>query len=177
MEILILLAIGLVVGVVSGSLGIGGGVLMLPALVWLCGMKPIQAAGTTLGVLVVPVVLPAALDYYKHGHIDMRAAMWVAVAFAIGGYAGSQLRTNALLPEELLRFCLGLVMMYIAWQLIISSDVLAARAATGLTATLLAWLAYRMLHALGKRALSRPSLEAAIQRVDEERRGDPDYHI
>ena len=80
MDILRYLAIGLAVGTVSGALGIGGGVLMLPALWWLCEMPPTKAAGTTLAVLVVPVVLPAAWEYYDKGHIDVRAALWIAVA-------------------------------------------------------------------------------------------------
>src|SRR5260370_1267920 len=117
MEIFVYLGIGLTVGLVSGTLGIGGGVLMLPALVLLCGFSPAQAAGTTLAVLVVPVVLPAALEYGSRGHINVQAALWIAMAFAVGGYGGAVLRNQEVLPEATIRLCFGLLMMYIAFDL------------------------------------------------------------
>ena len=92
MDIFLYLCIGLTVGVLSGTLGIGGGVLMLPALIWICGLAPGRAAGTTLAVLVVPVVLPAAYAYFEKDNIDFRAAMWIALAFGFGGYGGALLR-------------------------------------------------------------------------------------
>src|SRR5438094_9377817 len=156
MDILLFLGIGLVVGVLSGTLGIGGGVLMLPALIWLCGLPPSRAAGTTLAVLVVPVVLPAAYAYFEKDNIDFRAAMWIALAFGFGGYGGALLRNYEVLPEELLRLAFGLIMIYIACNVILSSDAHAAKAAAGLTATVLAWLAYVALRTLGRRMLARP---------------------
>jgi uncharacterized membrane protein YfcA len=176
-NILVYLGIGLVVGVVSGSVGIGGGVLMLPALMWLCGMEPRCAAGTTLAVLVVPVVLPAAYDYWCNHHVNVKAALWIALAFAIGGYTGAALRTNHVLPDWLLRLGLGLIMMYIALNLIVISDSEAAKAAAGVTATLLAWLTFLWLRAVGKGALARPKLHEQIQRMHEQGHGDPDYYI
>jgi len=177
MEILLYIGLGLTVGVVSGSVGIGGGVLMLPLLTWMCGMHPQRAAGTTLAVLVVPVVLPAAYDYWLKDQIDLKAALWIALAFAIGGYAGAALRNNALLPEGLLRICLGLIMMYIAVHLVVMWDADAAKAAAGVTASLLAWLAYLGLRSLGRRALAPAKLQEQIQRMDQQGRGDPDYYI
>jgi uncharacterized membrane protein YfcA len=177
MTILLYLAIGLAVGVVSGSVGIGGGVLMLPALIWLCGFKADMAAGTTLAVLVVPVVLPAALEYYTRDKIDIHAALFIAVAFAVGGYAGAFLRHEHYLPEELLRLCLGLIMMYIAFNLIVMSDSQAAKAMAGLVGTVAAWLAFLGLRSLGRRTLSRPHLKAEIRRMDQTGHGDPDYYI
>jgi uncharacterized protein len=177
MEILLYIGIGLTVGVVSGSVGIGGGVLMLPLLMWICGMHPGRAAGTTLAVLVVPVVLPAAYDYWVKDQIDLKAALWIALAFAVGGYTGAALRNHALLPEEWLRICLGLIMMYIAINLVVTSDAAATKAAAGVTACLLAWLAYLGLRVLGKQALAPAKLQEQIQRMDEQGRGDPDYYI
>jgi uncharacterized membrane protein YfcA len=177
MDIVFYLGIGLSVGMISGSVGIGGGILMLPALMWLCGMDPRRAAGTTLAVLVVPVVLPAAYEYWSKDHVDLKAAIWMAVAFAVGGFAGAAMRNNHVLPEDVLRWGLGLMMMYIAINLIVISDSETAKAAAGITAMVLAWLAYLGLRALGKRALARPKLQEQIRRMDEQGHGDPDYYI
>jgi uncharacterized membrane protein YfcA len=177
MDIVQYLSIGLVVGVVSGTLGIGGGVLMLPALWWICNLPPSRAAGTTLAVLVVPVVLPAAYEYYLKGNVDWKAALWIALAFAVGGYGGAILRNRNMLPDELLRLVFGLLMIYIAFSVMLSAHPEAAKAAAGIVATALAWLAYLGLRGLGRRALARPKLLEQIQRMDQEGHGNPDYYI
>ena len=177
MDIFLYLCIGLAVGLVSGLLGIGGGVLMLPLLIWIFRLSPATASGTTLAVLVVPVVLPAALEYWSHGHIDFKAALWIAVAFGVGGYAGAALRSQELLPESALRLGFGIIMLYIALNLIVESDSEAAKAAAGLTATVGALAAFWGLRVLGRRALARPRLQEEIQRMEKEGHGDPDYYI
>jgi uncharacterized protein len=177
MEIIQYLSIGFLVGVVSGTLGIGGGVLMLPALWWICSLPPSRAAGTTLAVLVVPVVLPAAYEYYSKGNVDWKAALWIALAFAVGGYGGAVLRNRHLLPEELLRLTFGLIMIYIAFSVILSADSDAAKAAVGLVATGIAWMAFLWLRALGRRAVARPKLLEQVRRMDEQGAGNPEYHI
>jgi uncharacterized membrane protein YfcA len=177
MDIVLYLSIGLVVGVVSGTLGIGGGVLMLPALWWLCNFPANRAAGTTLAVLVVPVVLPAAYEYYVKGNVDWKAALWIALAFAVGGYGGAVLRHRHVLPEEVLRLAFGLIMIYIAFSVILSADPDAAKAAAGIAATGLAWVGFVGLRMLGRRALARPKLQEQIQRMDQQGHGNPDYYI
>ncbi len=177
MQVVQYIAIGLAVGLVSGALGIGGGVLMLPALMWICGMLPGQAAGTTLAVLVVPVVLPAAWEYYQRDQVNLKAAAWIALTFAAGGYLGAFLRHGGYLPTEMLQLALGLIMVYVATQLIVRSDNETAKAAAGLAATLLAWAVYLWLRRAGKRPLVRPSLTEAIQRLQDEGREDHDYNI
>ena len=74
MKIVLYLSIGLAIGTASGALGIGGGVLLVPALIWLCGMDPQHAAGTTLAVLVVPVVLPAVITYARADKLNIDQA-------------------------------------------------------------------------------------------------------
>jgi len=177
MDILQFLAIGLVIGVISGALGIGGGVLMLPALIWICKLPPSRAAGTTLAVLVVPVVLPAAWAYYQNKNVDFRAAAFIAVAFACGGFGGAWLHNANILPEEWLRLFFGLIMIYIALNMILMSDPETAKAAGGLSATIVAWLLYWRLRVLGKRALVTPKLEQQIRRMDEEGHTGTEYHI
>jgi hypothetical protein len=84
-----MLLIGLAVGVASGVVGIGGGILFVPALVWLAGMSQHKAQGTSLGALLLPVGLFAFLEYYRKGNADLRVALLLAVGFAVGGYFGA----------------------------------------------------------------------------------------
>lgn len=81
--------VGIVVGAFSGIVGIGGGILIIPALVWLFGMSQIRAQGTSLGALLAPVGLLAFLEYYRKGNADLRIALLVALGFVIGGYFGA----------------------------------------------------------------------------------------
>jgi uncharacterized membrane protein YfcA len=177
MSILLYLGIGLAVGLVSGAVGIGGGVLLLPALAWLCDLDHKSAAGTTLAVLVVPVVLPAAWQYYQEGHLNLTVAVWVAAGFALGGYVGAFLAVNGYLPVTALRLSFGLLMIYVAVRVIVGSDSEAANAMAGLVAVGFAWLAFLALRAVGRRHLSRPSLLEKIREAEQQERGGPDYYI
>jgi uncharacterized membrane protein YfcA len=84
-----MLLLGLVVGMVSGVVGIGGGILFVPALVWLAGMSQHKAQGTSLGALLAPVGLFAFLEYYRKGNADLRIAALLGVGFLFGGYLGA----------------------------------------------------------------------------------------
>ena len=84
-----ILLIGLVVGVASGVVGIGGGILFVPALVWLLGMDQHKAQGTSLGALLLPAGLFAFLEYYRKGNADIRIAALLAAGFLVGGYFGA----------------------------------------------------------------------------------------
>jgi uncharacterized membrane protein YfcA len=85
----LILLVGLVVGMVSGVVGIGGGILFVPALVWLMGMDQHKAQGTSLGALLAPVGILAFLEYYRKGNADLRVALLLAVGFLVGGYFGA----------------------------------------------------------------------------------------
>jgi hypothetical protein len=84
-----MLLVGLVVGMVSGVVGIGGGILFVPALLWLTGMSQHRAQGTSLGALLAPVGLLAFWEYFRNGQADLRIAMLLAVGFFVGGYFGA----------------------------------------------------------------------------------------
>ena len=84
-----MLLVGLVVGMVSGVVGIGGGILFVPALVWLAGMSQHKAQGTSLGALLAPVGILAFLEYYRDGNADLRVALLLAAGFLVGGYFGA----------------------------------------------------------------------------------------
>jgi len=84
------LIIGLAVGVLSGIIGIGGGILIIPILVYGFHMSQHKAQGTSLGALLAPIGLLAFIEYYKAGNVDVRAALLIAFGFLVGGYFGGR---------------------------------------------------------------------------------------
>jgi uncharacterized membrane protein YfcA len=102
----VLLAIGLVSGVASGLFGIGGGVLIVPALVYWVGFSQHRATGTSLAILLPPVGLAAVIEYYRHGNVDLRAALIIAAAVIFGGWIGALLANRVSGPQ--LRLAFGL---------------------------------------------------------------------
>ena len=87
--------IGLTAGILSGLVGIGGGVIIVPALVLLAGLSQHQAQGTTLALMVPPIGLIAAWTYFKSGYVDFRVAMWVCIGFVVGTIFGAKLAVVA----------------------------------------------------------------------------------
>ncbi|MGD0832744.1 MAG: sulfite exporter TauE/SafE family protein [Terracidiphilus sp.] len=85
----LMLLVGLVVGMVSGVVGIGGGILFVPALIWLAGMDQHKSQGTSLGALLLPVGIFAFLEYYRKGNADLHVALLLAAGFLVGGYIGA----------------------------------------------------------------------------------------
>jgi uncharacterized membrane protein YfcA len=88
-RIIILLLIGLAAGVFSGVLGIGGGIVIIPLLVYFLGFSQQQAQGTSLGLLLPPIGLLAVINYYKAGLVDMKAAGLMVITFLVGSYLSS----------------------------------------------------------------------------------------
>jgi uncharacterized protein len=172
--ILLYLVIGLLVGVISGILGIGGGVLLVPILIW-CGFNPKQASGTSLAVLVPPIGLPAAWDAFKEGQVDLGAAICIASAFAVGAFFGRSVQD--VLDERLFKLCFGVFLIFVAMRFILSSNDQATFAMAGLTATILSLLAFAALYVLGRRHMTPPSLGERIRASQEEGYADPDYYI
>jgi uncharacterized membrane protein YfcA len=83
-----ILFLGFAIGVLSGIIGIGGGVILIPALVWLLGMSQRKAQGTSLAALLLPVGIFAFWTYYREGNADLRVGLLVAAGFAVGGLFG-----------------------------------------------------------------------------------------
>jgi len=93
--IVLLLAIGLVAGVLSGIFGIGGGIVIVPALIYLAKMPPQQAAGTSLAALVLPLgAAIGAATYYRAGALEITDALLIAAGMAVGAYFGAQIATH-----------------------------------------------------------------------------------
>ena len=84
------LAIGLAAGVLSGLFGIGGGVVIVPALIWIAKMKPEMATGTSLASLLLPVGALGAWHYYRHGFVEVAPAAWIAAGLVVGAWLGAQ---------------------------------------------------------------------------------------
>ncbi len=93
-EIILLIIIGIIAGVLAGLFGIGGGIVIIPALIYLFGMNQHQAQGTSIAFLLLPVGILAFMNYYKAGHINIKYAAILAATFVIGGYFGSKLAIN-----------------------------------------------------------------------------------
>ncbi len=171
------LAIGLAIGLISGALGIGGGVLMVPALMLLWGGDDQhfhKARGTSLAVLVLPVVLPGAWKYFRYNQVDVTAALCIAVAFAAGAYLGADLVHH--LPAPAIRFAFGCIMLFLAMRYIVSADDEASKAIGGLAAVALALPGYWALRLLGRR-YPAPDLGKKMQEMAAEERCEPDYYI
>jgi uncharacterized membrane protein YfcA len=179
-KILLYVLIGLGIGGVSGTLGIGGGVLLVPVLIWL-DFEYRQAAGITLSVLAVPVVLPAVWRYYSLNLIsvqDLVVAGWIGLGFACGSLSGASVVPY--LPVNVLRFLFGLMLIYVAVRFLLGSDPKheAALTAAGLAAVALAWLGYLGLRLLGRKHLQRPApLGDQVRKMQEEGVGGGDYCI
>ena len=116
--ILILIVIGIITGVMAGMLGIGGAIIMIPALVFLLGISQQTAQGTSLAVMLPPVGIIAAYNYYKAGHVNIRFAIILAVFFLVGSYFGSKLALN--LPQPLLKKIFGILLLLVAAKMLLS---------------------------------------------------------
>src|ERR1700754_857935 len=95
--IALLLLVGLLAGMLSGLVGLGGGVIIVPALVFVLGFTQHQATGTSLVILLLPAGIFAVVNYYKRGYVDLKVVMLVFLGFLVGGYFGSKLSIG--MPE------------------------------------------------------------------------------
>jgi len=114
------LLLGLIVGLISGVVGTGGGVLIVPALVLVFHMSQRKAQGTSLGALLAPIGILAFWEYYKAGEVDVSAALWIALGFAVGGYFGGMWAQH--LSELLLRRLLGSVLLLASLRMLLAKN-------------------------------------------------------
>ena len=109
-------ALGLLAGTFSGLIGIGGAVIIIPALTWFFGMSQHQAQGTTLALMIPPIGLLAAWSYYRAGYVDMKVAALVCVGFFVGGAFGASLATE--FADITLRRIFGAALFLISLRMI-----------------------------------------------------------
>jgi uncharacterized protein len=114
--VLIILVIGTITGVMAGMLGIGGGLVVIPALVMIMGMSQQSAQGTSLAMMLPPIGIIAAYNYYKAGHVDIRIALLLAIAFIAGSYFGSKLAIK--LPTDVLKKIFGIFLLLVAIKML-----------------------------------------------------------
>jgi uncharacterized membrane protein YfcA len=115
--LLILIVIGIITGVMAGMLGIGGAIIMIPALVFFMGFSQQMAQGTSLAVMLPPIGILAAYNYYKAGQVNIKFAIILAVCFLIGSYFGSKLALN--LPQAALKKIFGVLLLLVAAKMLI----------------------------------------------------------
>lgn len=116
-QLVILLAlVGFFAGVLSGLVGVGGGVIIVPCLVFFLGFSQQAAQGTSLGLLLLPVGIFAVINYYNKGYIDVKVVIIMSIAFIAGGWLGSKLALQ--LSQEALRKIFAVVLIYTAFRML-----------------------------------------------------------
>lgn len=116
--ILILITIGLLAGILSGFVGVGGGIVIVPGLVYMLGFSQHQAQGTSLFILSMPVVILATMNYWRSGNVNWKFGLVIAATFIVGGYIGSKLALK--ISPGLVKFLFGVLMAYVSFKLIVS---------------------------------------------------------
>lgn len=114
--ILLLLLVGLVAGILSGLVGVGGGIIMVPALVLFLGFTQKQAQGTSLGIMLLPIGILAVIQYYKQGYINFNSVFIISSAFVIGGFLGSKLALN--LSDDKMKKVFALILLLISIKML-----------------------------------------------------------
>ncbi len=117
-QIFILLGIGLAAGLVSGMLGIGGGIVIIPMLVGFLGYTQHNAQGTSLGLLLLPIGILAVMNYYKAGNVDIKAVLVMAITFVIGSYLSSKVAVD--LPEATIKKIFAVFLLFYSMKLFLS---------------------------------------------------------
>ena len=117
--LIVLLLIGAAAGCLSGFIGIGGGLLIVPALMYFMGMSQMAAQGTSLALMLPPIGALAVMNYWKAGELDIRAASIMVVAFVLGGWLGSRFALS--MNPMKVRLAFGLIMLYAAVRMIWSA--------------------------------------------------------
>ena len=116
--IFILITIGLLAGILSGFVGVGGGIVIVPGLVYMLGFSQHQAQGTSLFILSMPVVILATMNYWKSGNVNWKFGLIIAATFILGGYFGSKFALK--ISPGLVKFLFGILMAYVSFRLIVS---------------------------------------------------------
>lgn len=116
-QVLILLLVGLLAGFLSGTLGVGGGLIIVPSLVFILGMTQHQAQGTSLAMMLAPIGILAAYNYFREGYINIKYAIILAIAFILGAWLGSLFSVS--LSGSALKKIFGVLMLVVGVKMII----------------------------------------------------------
>lgn len=110
--IVILVLIGIAAGILGGMVGVGGGIIIVPALIFFLGFTQKMAQGTSLGILLLPVGILGVFQYYKQGYVDMRVVIVISLGFLIGSFFGSKIALA--LPQETVKKVFAVLMIVVA---------------------------------------------------------------
>ena len=116
-EILPYIILGLLAGILSGVVGIGGGIVIVPALVFIFGMSQVEAQGTTLALLIPPIGILAAWSYYTRGFVNIKVALLIIAGFLVGGLIGGKIAVG--LPNAVLQKIFGTVLLLVAIKMLL----------------------------------------------------------
>ncbi|MGB5006642.1 MAG: sulfite exporter TauE/SafE family protein [Ferruginibacter sp.] len=114
--VLIIILVGVAAGMLSGLVGVGGGIIIVPALVYFIGFSQKTAQGTSLAMIMLPVGIFGVLQYYKQGHVDFRIVGVLAIGFLAGSFFGSRIALS--LPQETLKKYFAVLMILIAIKML-----------------------------------------------------------
>ena len=117
-SVILYILLGATAGVLSGLLGIGGGIILVPALVLIIGLTQHQAQGTTLVLLTAPFGLLAALTYYQSGYADLKIAAFLGIGFFFGAFLGAKVATN--IPTDVLEKLFGVALVLLGLKMLLS---------------------------------------------------------
>jgi uncharacterized membrane protein YfcA len=115
-QLLILVLVGLLAGALSGFVGVGGGIIIVPAMIYFMNMNQMQAQGVSLALLMLPVGVLGVMNYHKAGHIQFNYVLIMAIGFVLGNYFGSKYAMRV--PEHKIKFLFSLLMLYVAVQML-----------------------------------------------------------
>lgn len=113
---IILILIGLAAGILGGLVGIGGGIVIVPALVYFLGFSQKTAQGTSLGILLLPIGILGVIQYYKQGYVDLKVVLVIAAAFLAGSYFGSRFALS--LPQETVKKIFAILLILVASKML-----------------------------------------------------------
>ena len=174
---LVVVSIGLAIGAISGMIGIGGGVLVIPVLMIGFGFSQAKANGTSMAMLLPPIGLFAVLSYGRAGNVEWRFASLLAVGFAAGAYFGAKLVNSGKINPTTLRVLFAMLLLYIAARVLFRAG---GRAVAALETSLLILgftATFTVMRLLGRR-WNRPRPDwAAIYRQKQSGSSEHDYEI
>lgn len=118
--IILLILLGVIAGALSGLMGVGGGIIIIPGLIFLLAFSPKLAQGTSLGILLLPVGLLGVIQYYKQGYVDLRIVALISLGFIAGNYFGSKIALS--LSQDILKKVFAIFLIIMAVKMLFFDD-------------------------------------------------------
>jgi len=155
-----LLAVGILIGIISGMVGIGGGILVIPALMVVFGFSQAKANGTSLAMLLPPIGVFAVLSYWRSNNVDLVYAAFLAVGFAAGAYIGAMAVNSGRINPLALRVLFSVLLLYVAGRMLFHTGGHARAAAESTFLAGAAVAGYAVMRLLGQRLKRWPNRPA-----------------